>query len=114
MFLADGTTPAAGARLQAGDEIVVKGTGYDPTANVGGRGVPIPSNLPQGTYVVFGNFAATWQPSHGAPSSARSVGAQAWALAEGVLTQVPAQYQGAIRAQWVDITPEGSFRSRSR
>ncbi len=68
VFLADGTTPAAGARLQAGDEIVVKGTGYDPTANVGGRGVPIPSNLPQGTYVVFGNFAATWQPSQGAPS----------------------------------------------
>ncbi|KYJ97182.1 HtaA domain-containing protein [Microbacterium sp. CH1] len=110
VFLADGTTPAAGARLQAGDEIVVKGTGYDPTANVGGRGVPIPSNLPQGAYVVFGNFAATWQPSQGAPSSARSVGAQAWALAEDVLTQVPAQYQGAIRAQWVDISPDGSFQ----
>ncbi len=110
VFLADGTTPAAGARLQAGDEIVVKGTGYDPTANVGGRGVPIPSNLPQGAYVVFGNFAATWQPSQGAPSSARSVGAQAWALAEDVLTQVPTQYQGAIRAQWVDISPDGSFQ----
>lgn len=110
VFLADGTTPAAGARLQAGDAIVVKGTGYDPTANVGGRGVPIPSNLPQGAYVVFGNFAATWQPSQGAPSSARSVGAQAWALAEDVLTQVPTQYQGAIRAQWVDISPEGSFQ----
>ncbi|WP_101847613.1 HtaA domain-containing protein [Zhihengliuella sp. ISTPL4] len=110
VFLADGITPAAGARLQAGDKIVVKGTGYDPTANVGGRGVPIPSNLPQGTYVVFGNFAATWQPSQGAPSSTRSVGAQAWALAEGVLTQVPAQYQGAIRAQWVDISPDGSFQ----
>ncbi|WP_336501377.1 HtaA domain-containing protein [Microbacterium paraoxydans] len=110
VFLADGTTPAAGTRLQAGDRIVVKGTGYDPAANIGGRGVPIPSNLPQGTYVVFGNFASTWQPSQGAPSSARSVGAQAWALAEDVLAQVPTQYQGAIRAQWVDISPEGSFQ----
>lgn len=110
VFLADGITPAAGARLHAGDKIVVKGTGYDPTANVGGRGVPIPSDLPQGTYVVFGNFAATWQPSQGAPSSARSVGAQAWALADGVLAQVPAQYQGAIRAQRVDISADGSFQ----
>ncbi|MBP3977255.1 HtaA domain-containing protein [Microbacterium sp. BLY] len=109
VFLADGTTPASGTRLQAGDRIIVKGTGYEPTANVGGRGVPIPAHLPQGTYVVFGNFAETWQPSQGAPSSSRSVGAQAWALAEDVLAQVPTQYQGAIRAQWGDISAEGSF-----
>lgn len=110
VFLADGVTPATGVALKAGDRIVVKGTGYDPTANVGGRGVPIPSHLPQGTYVVFGNFGATWQPSAGAASATRSVGAQAWALAEGVLNQVPAQYQGAIRAQWVDISLDGSFQ----
>ncbi|MFD6816789.1 HtaA domain-containing protein [Microbacterium sp. NPDC060132] len=110
VFLADGVTPATGVALRAGDRIVVKGSGYDPTANVGGRGVPIPAHLPQGTYVVFGNFGADWQPSAGAASSTRSVGAQAWALAEGVLDQVPAQYQGAIRAQWVDISADGSFQ----
>lgn len=110
VFLADGVTPATGVALRAGDRIVVKGSGYDPTANVGGRGVPIPAHLPQGTYVVFGNFGADWQPSTGAASSTRSVGAQAWALAEGVLDQVPAQYQGAIRAQWVDISADGSFQ----
>ncbi|WP_205828289.1 HtaA domain-containing protein, partial [Microbacterium sp. PF5] len=110
VFLADGVTPATGVALWAGDRIVVKGSGYDPTANVGGRGVPIPAHLPQGTYVVFGNFGADWQPSTGAASSTRSVGAQAWALAEGVLDQVPAQYQGAIRAQWVDISADGSFQ----
>ena len=109
VFLADGTTPAAGTALAAGDTIVVKGSGYDPTANVGGRGVPIPSHLPQGTYVVFGDFAENWQPSMGAASGSRSVGAQVWALAEGVLEQVPAQYQGAIRAQWVDIAVDGTF-----
>lgn len=111
VFLADGETPAAGTTLKSGDEIVVVGSGYDPTANVGGRGVPIPSHLPQGTYVVFGDFASNWQPSAGAPSSARSVGAQAWALAEEVLDQVPAQFQNAIRAQWVDISAEGTFRA---
>ncbi|PRA82357.1 hypothetical protein CQ045_06700 [Microbacterium sp. MYb66] len=111
VFLADGTTPAAGVALRAGDKVVVKGSGYDPTANVGGRGAPIPKNLPQGTYVVFGNFAADWKPSTGAASSTRSVGAQVWALAEGVLDQVPSQYQGAIRAQWVDIAADGTFEA---
>ncbi|WP_197020503.1 HtaA domain-containing protein, partial [Microbacterium sp. Cr-K32] len=111
VFLADGTTPAAGVALKAGDKVVVKGSGYDPTANVGGRGMPIPQHLPQGTYVVFGNFGSTWQPSTGAASSTRSVGAQAWALAEGVLNQVPAQYQSAIRAQWVDIAADGTFQA---
>ena len=111
VFLADGTTPAGTTALKAGDTVVVKGTGYDPTANVGGRGVPIPSNLPQGTYVVFGNFASQWQPSTGAAGSTRSVGAQAWALAESVLDQVPAQYQAAIRGQWVDIAADGTFQA---
>ena len=41
--------------------------------------------------------------------ASRSVGAQAWALSESVLNQVPAQYQGAIRAQWVDISADGTF-----
>ncbi|WP_194421373.1 HtaA domain-containing protein [Microbacterium abyssi] len=111
VFLADGATPAGETTLRAGDEIVVKGSGYDPGANVGGRGVPIPSNLPQGTYVVFGDFASNWQPSTGAASSTRSVGAQVWALAESVLEQVPERYQGAIRAQWVDIADDGTFQA---
>jgi hypothetical protein len=111
VFLADGRTPATGKALKAGDTVVVKGSGYDPAANIGGRGVPIPKDLPQGTYVVFGNFASAWQPSTGAASSTRSVGAQVWALSEGVLNQVPQQYQGAIRAQWVDIADDGTFQA---
>ncbi|MCS3442651.1 hypothetical protein M2389_001427 [Microbacterium phyllosphaerae] len=111
MFLADGTTPAGTTALKAGDKVVVKGSGYDPTANVGGRGVPIPANLPQGTYVVFGNFGSAWQPSTGAAGSTRSVGSQAWALSESVLNQVPSQYQAAIRSQWVDIAADGTFEA---
>ncbi|WP_197429251.1 hypothetical protein, partial [Microbacterium sp. CCH5-D1] len=38
VFLADGTTPAAGVPLKAGDRVVVKGSGYDPTANLGTEG----------------------------------------------------------------------------
>lgn len=88
---------------------MVKGTGFDPAGNVGGRGVPIPADLPQGTYVVFGKFLDDWKPSEGATTSARPVGSQKWALAADVLDQVPAQYQGAIRAQWVNINEAGEF-----
>ncbi|MGO8609206.1 hypothetical protein ACC848_40295, partial [Rhizobium johnstonii] len=89
----DGVTPVGSSALKSGDTIVVKGSGYDPTANVGGRGAPIPATLPQGTYVVFGNFASAWQPSTGAVAASRSIGAQGWALAASVLAQVPSQFQ---------------------
>ncbi|MBD7950097.1 HtaA domain-containing protein [Oerskovia rustica] len=109
VFAADGKTPLGTTVVRPGDEIVVKGAGFDPAANVGGRGVPIPAHLPQGSYVVFGSFAKDWQPSTGAPSSARKAGPQAWALAESVLDQVPPQYQAAIRKDWVNISADGSF-----
>ena len=111
VFLADGTTPVGDTVVRAGDTLVVRGTGYDPTANVGGRGAPIPSTLPQGTYVVFGHFAESWQPSQGAASGTRKVGSQKWALAEEVLNQVPSNYQGAVRAQWTPIAADGSFET---
>ncbi|GAA1407696.1 HtaA domain-containing protein [Oerskovia paurometabola] len=112
VFAADGKTPLGNTVVRPGDEIVVKGTGFDPASNVGGRGAPIPANLPQGSYVVFGSFAKDWQPSTGAPSSARKAGPQAWALAESVLDQVPPQYQGAIRKDWVNISADGSFTAK--
>lgn len=111
VYLADGVTPLAGHTVDVGDTLVVAGTGYDPAANIGGRGVPIPSTLPQGTYVVFGSFAEQWRPSEGASSAARKVTSQKWALAESVLDQVPSQYQSAIRSQWTPIAPDGSFRT---
>lgn len=112
VLAADGTTPLGDTPVAVGDTIVVRGTGFDPAANVGGRGVPIPATLPQGTYVVFGSFAEQWRPSEGAASSTRKVGSQAWALAEPVLDQVAAQYQSVVRAQWTDITPDGTFEAR--
>nr|WP_246400976.1 HtaA domain-containing protein [Jiangella mangrovi] len=111
VFAADGVTPVAEAELTYGDTVVVKGSGFDPAGNVApaGNRPPIPAGVPAGTYIVFGTFADQWRPSQGAPSSARVVGTQKWALAQAALDQVPAQYQSAIRAQWADVAPDGTF-----
>src|SRR5690625_3612674 len=111
VFAADGVTPLGEAEVTWGDSVVVRGSGFDPAGNVGGRGMPIPSDLPQGTYVVFGKFAEQWRPSQGAPSAARSVGSQRWALAREVLDQVPAGFRGAIEAQWAEVNPDGTFET---
>ncbi|MFB9644621.1 HtaA domain-containing protein [Microbacterium terregens] len=109
VFLADGVTPYTGQPVYTDDALVVRGSGFDPTANVGGRGVPIPNTLPQGTYVVLGSFLDAWKPSASAASGTRKVVSQVWALAESVLDQVPVQYQGAIRAQWTELSEDGAF-----
>ncbi len=113
VFLADGVTPAGGTPLYTGDEIVVKGTGFDPAANVGGRGVPVPATLPQGDYVVFGSFGADWRPSQGAASTMRKVATQGWALTASTLDAIPAQYRETVRAQWVELASDGSFTWRT-
>src|SRR5690606_20954968 len=101
--------PVGATELTDGDTVVVTGTGFDPVGNTGGRGAPIPAELPQGTYVVLGKFAEQWQPSTGAAPSTRVVGDQRWVLAESVLDQVPERFQGAIRNQWVGLDADGSF-----
>lgn len=121
VFLGDSTTPlAAGAQVYKGDKLTIKGTGFDPAANVGGRGAPIPSTLPQGSYVVFGKFASAWSPADEVASSARKVGPQGWVLAESVLNQIPTSvvprpgaspvnYQEMVRSQWVPLAEDGSW-----
>ena len=64
--------------LRFGDVVTVWGSGFDPAANIGTR--PPLAGQPAGVYVVFGKFASTWRPSQGAPSSARTVIEQRWAL----------------------------------
>ena len=96
--------PYTGQKVYRGDELVVRGTGFDPEANVGGRGAPVPIG-PQGTYVVFGNFDGTgWEPSTGAVSSKRKTSNQGWVLAESVFDTIPAMYKPAVQAQWVKPT----------
>ncbi|WP_053387097.1 HtaA domain-containing protein [Leucobacter japonicus] len=109
VFQADGVTPVGNTRVSAGDKLVVKGSGFDPEANVGGRGVPIPNTLPQGTYVVFGEFGENWQPSKNAASTERVVAAQGWVLTENTVDQIPTNFQSAVRGQWVELNADGSF-----
>lgn len=109
VFLADGVTPVGDRQVFAGDTLVVKGTGFDPEANVGGRGVPIPSTLPQGTYAVFGHFGQDWRPSQDAPSAARKIGSQGWVLTEDTVDQIPPMFQKTVRDQWIPLSPEGEF-----
>nr|WP_281352356.1 HtaA domain-containing protein [Phytoactinopolyspora alkaliphila] len=110
VFADDGVTPLGDAEVTDGTEIVVRGSGFDPEANVSTR-PPVPAGLPAGVYVVFGRFADTWRPSEGAGSSARTVIDQRWAMTEATLDQVPGNFQGSIRGQWVELTPEGDFEA---
>jgi LPXTG-motif cell wall-anchored protein len=110
VFVEDGQSPLGDTAVAVGDEIVVRGSGFDPAANVSTR-PPVPAGLPAGVYVVFGKFADTWRPSEGAGSGARTVVDQRWAMTQATLDQVPANFQGAIRDQWVELTPDGDFEA---
>ena len=117
VFLADGTTKYTNQELKAGDKLVVRGTGFDPYANKPANssgGVPIPNSLPQGTFVVFGSFAETWQPSKGASAETRTMNkdSRKWALAKDTLDAIPEAFRETIRKEWVQINPAtGSFET---
>jgi hypothetical protein len=73
--------------LEVGDVVTVTGAGYTTTGNLGTR--PPFAAQPAGVYVVFGEFATTWQPSLGtavAPSSTRKSLSQRWAIPEPTFT----------------------------
>jgi len=108
-FEADGSTPLKDTEVGAGDTVIIRGDDWNPDGNVGGRGIPIPSDLSQGYYVVFGYFADDWQPSAGHSSDAREALEQRWALAEDVLNEVDERYQDTIKGQWVPLGDDGSF-----
>jgi hypothetical protein len=94
----------------AGDTITVTGTGFDSSTTLGTR--PPLSGQPAGTYVVFGTFADSWQPSLGstlAPSSNRrgmssASGGQKWAVPAASMATIGGTAGGAI-----ELTPEGTF-----
>ncbi|QBE49484.1 HtaA domain-containing protein [Leucobacter triazinivorans] len=123
VFLADGTTEYSGQEVKEGDTLVVKGSGFDPFVNtclpgvmsceLGGIGIPIPADKPQGTFAVFGHFAENWRPSNGVSSDQRKMDSsnRAWALAEETLeNDVPVAYRDVIRSEWVELDPAtGSF-----
>lgn len=107
------TTPAITVSetqgLKAGDQIVVWGTGFDPNANTGTR--PPLAGQKAGHYAVFGRFAQVWKPSLGsaqAPSSARTVIDQKWAL--GAASRAIVDPTGT-NASYVDIDAYGRWEA---
>lgn len=115
VFAADGVTPLGATTVHEGDQIVVRGTGFDPKANTDGLPVPVPPGVPHGTFVAFGAFAPEWRPSQDAPAQAR-VGQQrsatAWVMSEDALNRVPNapfDFRRTIRQQWVPLADDGSF-----
>lgn len=117
VFLADGTTPAGDTQLHPGDQVVVKGVGFDPESNTSGLPVPVPPGVPHGTFVTFGGFAPVWQPSKGAPASARAEirGKTKWALSRSALNRVPEvpfDLRRTIRQQWIPLDAQGRFTAR--
>ncbi|ROS23155.1 HtaA domain-containing protein [Cellulomonas sp. PhB150] len=89
------------------ESVTVTGTGFDPAANVSSR-PPVAVGQSTGVYVTFGRFADVWKPSAGAPSSARSVTSQKWALPQASLTQVSTDYPSQAAAL-VELEADGSF-----
>jgi len=77
VHVSPGATPAP-VTVEPGETVTVVGSGFTTTANLGTR--PPLAGKPAGVYVTFGRFADTWKPSQGAPSSARQILEQMWAL----------------------------------
>ncbi|MCF8587424.1 HtaA domain-containing protein [Gordonia liuliyuniae] len=117
VYLADGTTPVGDTELHPGDQVVVKGTGFDPAANTSGLPVPVPPGVPHGTFVTFGGFAPVWQPSKGAPASSRAEtrSKTKWALSPAALNKVPDvpfDLRRTVREGWVPLDAKGQFTAR--
>lgn len=90
-----------------GENIVtVRGTGFvaDAPATSGTR-PPLAGKF-AGAYVIFGSFADVWQPSLGAPGSARSIVQQRWAVPAESYEAVGGSAAGAVV-----IAEDGTFES---
>lgn len=82
--------------------VTVTGSGFDPSAATGIR--PPFLGQPGGAYVILGYFADDWRPSAGAPSSAREVITQKWALPAG-------QFEALVSGGAFELRADGSFET---
>lgn len=90
--------------IAPGSTVTVTGTGYDADGYVGTR--PPFAGQPAGVYVVFARLGDPWQPSQGAPSSARQIISQVWALPQA---QHDALDPDGSNPAIVLMAPDGSF-----
>ncbi|MBK0420469.1 HtaA domain-containing protein [Leucobacter sp. CSA2] len=110
----DGKALASGATVYEGDEIVVRGSGFDPEAHPLPQGSrpPVTVGDPTGNYVVFGNFATEWKPSSGAPSDSRSVASQKWAMTDKTFGNLDPRYASSVAKDRIVLGADGSFEAR--
>ncbi|MGC4944509.1 HtaA domain-containing protein [Kribbella sp. DT2] len=90
-----------------GEELTVRGTGFDPAANLSTR-VPVTPGQPAGVYVVFGSFADTWRPSAGADSTTRTLIDTKWALPQTSFDQVGTDFPNQ-KPRLVLLNADGTF-----
>ncbi|GLU88566.1 hypothetical protein Agsp01_08210 [Agromyces sp. NBRC 114283] len=89
----------------AGEVVTVSGTGFSPVSpSTDGTRPPLAGKF-GGAYVVFGSFLDVWQPSVGAPSSARVVDSQKWVVNPEDVATIGGAARGAVA-----IEADGSFR----
>lgn len=82
-------------------QVTVTGTGFNDPSVVGTR--PPLAGQPSGAYVVFGKFLDVWKPSSTAPSAARKVVDQRWALPTSSFNTMGGQ------PPYAEIAADGSF-----
>ncbi|MFS0795160.1 hypothetical protein [Microbacterium sp. 1P10AE] len=90
--------------LAQGETVTVSGSGFLPSATATNGTRPPLAGQFSGAYVVFGKFADVWKPSAGAPSSARSVIAQKWAVPAASMSTIGGTNSGAI-----ELKADGTF-----
>ncbi|MDF2492681.1 MAG: hypothetical protein K0Q58_1259 [Microbacterium sp.] len=87
-----------------GETVTVTGSGFVANAPATSGARPPLAGRFAGAYVVFGSFADVWQPTAGAPSSARKTFDTKWGVLASDMAAIGGPAAGAI-----EITPEGTF-----
>ncbi|TDD47495.1 hypothetical protein E1263_34375 [Kribbella antibiotica] len=95
------------SEITPGEDLLVKGSGFDPAANVSLR-PPVTVGQPAGVYVVFGSFADNWQPSTGADATTRTLLDTKWAVPQASYDQVSTDFP-AQKPRMVLLNPDGTF-----
>ncbi|MEV6287797.1 HtaA domain-containing protein [Kribbella sp. NPDC051770] len=90
-----------------GEELTVRGSGFDPAANLSTR-VPVTPGQPAGVYVVFGSFADDWRPSTGADSTTRTLLDTKWVLPQASYDQVGTDFPNQ-KPRLVLLNADGTF-----
>ncbi|WP_200330021.1 S-layer homology domain-containing protein [Leucobacter sp. L43] len=90
-----------------GETVTVSGSGFLPSAPATSGTRPPLANKFTGTYVAFGYFAETWQPSLGAAGSARKTYETKWAVNAEDMETIGGADAGAI-----ELRADGTFETQ--